>query len=116
MVSKLRKSIFAVVMIFLCSAQAMGAEDTLRSLQQDVLLAKEKSAEISGQMDSVNDALDDDMVNRRWIMTTRGLKCIDCKGLDIVEEPETPPAPPAPPVTAGNTETKKYFFPHLVTL
>ncbi|OFY85478.1 MAG: hypothetical protein A3F72_09890 [Bacteroidetes bacterium RIFCSPLOWO2_12_FULL_35_15] len=37
-------------------------------------------------IDNVNDALDSDMVNRKWIMTNRGLECIDCEGLENVHK------------------------------
>lgn len=37
-------------------------------------------------IDNVNDALDSDMVNRKWIMTNRGLECIDCAGLENVHK------------------------------
>ena len=36
-------------------------------------------------IDNVNDALDNDMVNRRWKMTKQGLECVDCNGLDNVK-------------------------------
>ena len=76
-------------MIFLCSAQAMGAEDTLRSLQQDVLLAKEKTVEISGQMDSVNDALDDAKAHLVERESSQLVKTVDESG-----GASTPPAVP----------------------
>ncbi len=49
-------------------------------------------------IDNISNTLDKDMVNRRWLMTNDGLKCIDCKGLDNVAVglPE-PPAPPSSP-------------------
>lgn len=37
-------------------------------------------------IDNLNDALDSDMVNRKWIMTKQGLECIDCKGLENVQK------------------------------
>ncbi len=37
-------------------------------------------------IDNINDALDNDMVNRRWIMTKQGLECIDCDGLENVSK------------------------------
>ena len=33
-------------------------------------------------VDNTTTTYDGDMINRRWIMTEKGLKCIDCKGLD----------------------------------
>lgn len=32
-------------------------------------------------VDNLTDTYDEDMVNRRWIMTERGLKCLDCEGI-----------------------------------
>jgi hypothetical protein len=40
-----------------------------------------KTRHVLDDIDNVNDASDEDMVNRKWIMTERGLKCVDCKGL-----------------------------------
>lgn len=34
-------------------------------------------------VDNTTDTYDCDMINRRWIMTSKGLKCIDCKGLEV---------------------------------
>ena len=33
-------------------------------------------------IDNTTNTYDGDMINRRWIMTEKGLKCLDCKGLD----------------------------------
>lgn len=53
-------------------------------------------------IDNINDAFGSDMTNRRWIMTNRGLECIDCSGLENVthktEAIALPPAPPTPPI------------------
>ena len=32
-------------------------------------------------VDNTTNTYDGDMINRRWLMTEKGLKCIDCKGL-----------------------------------
>ena len=37
---------------------------------------------ILNNVDNVTDTWDEDMVNRRWIMTDAGLACVDCYGLD----------------------------------
>jgi hypothetical protein len=34
-------------------------------------------------IDNTTNTYDGDMINRRWLMTEKGLKCIDCKGLEI---------------------------------
>ncbi|MBS1638297.1 MAG: PspC domain-containing protein [Bacteroidetes bacterium] len=36
-------------------------------------------------IENVHNTLDSEMLNRRWIMTDDGLRCIDCNGLDIDE-------------------------------
>lgn len=99
-------------------------EDKLRAQEIKLLLKVpvNKSIYLSKRMEkiifdieNVNDALDRDMVNRRWIMTKQGLKCVDCEGLDNVEIPEIISAPPTPPVPS-ETDSKKYFFPVAVTL
>lgn len=58
MVYKLPTLSFGAAVILLSLAQVVRAEETLSSLQQDVILAKEKSAAIAAQMYSVNGALD----------------------------------------------------------
>jgi phage shock protein PspC (stress-responsive transcriptional regulator) len=54
---------------------------------------------------NLNEAIDFDMVNRRWLMTKQGLTCLDCENLQTIGMDDTlipalapPPAPPAPPV------------------
>jgi hypothetical protein len=49
-------------------------------------------------IDNVNDTFDSDMVNRRWIMTSRGLECVDCEGLENVVKHDTILIPNIPPV------------------
>lgn len=54
-------------------------------------------------IDNVHDTWDNDMVNRRWIMTSRGLDCIDCEGLELRKSHDErfgPSAPP-PPLPTG---------------
>ena len=52
-------------------------------------------------IDNVRNVYDGEMLNRRWIMTNRGLECVDCHGLeeydnnhDIDINVNPPPAPP----------------------
>jgi CO dehydrogenase/acetyl-CoA synthase beta subunit len=33
-------------------------------------------------VDNTTNTYDGDMINRRWLMTEEGLKCIDCNGLE----------------------------------
>ena len=52
-------------------------------------------------IDNTTNTWQNDMVGRRWQMTTIGLKCIDCEGLDLSDMNDdfgTPPVPPTPPV------------------
>jgi phage shock protein PspC (stress-responsive transcriptional regulator) len=39
-------------------------------------------------IDNVSNTFDRDMVNRRWIMSQRGLKCIDCEGITDQKDKE----------------------------
>ncbi|MEO6302421.1 MAG: hypothetical protein ABIP51_04555, partial [Bacteroidia bacterium] len=39
-------------------------------------------------IDNTTNTWDGNMINRRWQMTERGLKCIDCDGLDELDEEE----------------------------
>ncbi|MES2133244.1 MAG: PspC domain-containing protein [Bacteroidota bacterium] len=43
-------------------------------------------ANVMYDIENVTNTYDGDMINRRWIMTENGLKCIDCEGLISVEE------------------------------
>ncbi len=47
-----------------------------------VIYLSKRMEKIIFDIHNENDALDYDMVNRRWIMTESELKCIDCKGLE----------------------------------
>lgn len=67
-----------------------------------VIYLSKRMERIIFDIHNVNDALDDDMLERRWIMTKRGLQCVDCDGLDVRAAVDSsmvpaPPAPPAPP-------------------
>jgi phage shock protein PspC (stress-responsive transcriptional regulator) len=66
-------------------------------------------------IDNVHNTLDSDMVDRRWIMTRRGLQCIDCEGLDNVSMIDSIPAPPPAPPAPGIKDSKKYFLENAVT-
>ncbi len=88
MVSKLRESVLGAVVVSLFLAQAVRAEETLSSLQQDVVLAKEKHDAIVGKMGSVNNALDNTKAN----LATKESDHL----VAIVENNETPSAPPMP--------------------
>lgn len=53
-------------------------------------------------VENVTNTYDGDMVNRRWIMTENGLKCLDCDGLAINNNDDDGfdghPTPPIPPI------------------
>ncbi len=54
-------------------------------------------------IDNIRNVYDREMLNRRWIMTNRGLECIDCEGLEEYEydhhiDITPPPAPEPPPI------------------
>lgn len=69
------------------SIDKLRAQDVKLVLKVPVnkMLFLSKSMEkIIFDIDNVNDALDSDMVNRKWIMTQQGLECIDCDGLEDV--------------------------------
>ena len=88
----------------------ISSEDKFRSQKMKLVLKvpKGKVIYLSRNMDriiydveNVLDVWDGDMVNRRWIMTSEGLNCLDCQGLEDRgnrwKEHHEPPAPPAPP-------------------
>ncbi|MFL5754325.1 MAG: PspC domain-containing protein [Bacteroidia bacterium] len=61
-------------------------------------------------IDNVTNTYDGDMVGRRWKMTSLGLECIDCEGLETNNEDEygipVPPAGPNAPVPPININDK----------
>jgi len=62
-----------------------------------VIYLSKRMEKIIYDIDNIHETYDSDMLNRRWIMTTRGLDCIDCEGLDIVRPKDTIALPPIPP-------------------
>ena len=51
-----------------------------------VVFLSNRMEKIIFDIDNVNDALDRDMVNRKWIMTKQGLECVDCEGLENIHQ------------------------------
>lgn len=51
-------------------------------MNKEIFLSK-RMERIIFDIDNVHGTIDNDMVNRKWIMTKQGLDCVDCKGLDI---------------------------------
>ncbi|CAN5784405.1 PspC domain-containing protein [soil metagenome] len=61
-----------------------------QEIRLELLVPKNKVIYISESMtgfiydvENTTNTLDDDMVDRRWKMTSRGLECLDCAGLEI---------------------------------
>ncbi|MCC6838261.1 MAG: PspC domain-containing protein [Bacteroidia bacterium] len=65
-----------------------------------VIFLSKRMEKIIYDIDNVNDTYDGDMINRRWIMTSRGLECLDCQGLENVTKHDTIIIPAAPAVPA----------------
>jgi phage shock protein PspC (stress-responsive transcriptional regulator) len=112
----------------------INAEDKLRAQDLQLIIKVpvgkivylgKRTERIIFDIDNVDDALDRDMVNRRWQMTAAGLKCLDCEGLEEKEfdndsldryikklhkmdANDVPPPPPAPP--EPSEKNNKYFF------
>lgn len=68
------------------TADKLRAQDVKLVLKvpvnKEIFLSK-RMERIIFDIDNVHDILDQDMVGRKWIMTAKGLDCVDCKGLDI---------------------------------
>ncbi len=69
------------------NADKLRAQDVKLILKVPVnktLFLTRRMEKIIFDVDNVNDALDSDMVNRKWVMTKEGLECIDCSGLENI--------------------------------
>ena len=66
--------------------RAQGVKLVLKVPVNKTLFLSKRMEKIIFDIDNVNDALDSDMVNRKWIMTQQGLECIDCTGLENVRK------------------------------
>ncbi|MCW3086032.1 MAG: hypothetical protein JWP12_3398 [Bacteroidetes bacterium] len=66
-----------------------------------IVFLSKRMEKIIYNIDNVTNTYDGDMVNRRWIMTVKGLQCVDCNGLERtasqMEDSLVPPPPPLPP-------------------
>lgn len=68
----------------------------LKLPKNKVIFLSSSMKHIIYDIDNVSDTYDKDMLNRRWIMTSKGLECIDCEGLEnVVHTIEAPSPPPA---------------------
>lgn len=80
---------------------------TLKLPVGQTIFLDEEMKNIIFDISNVTNTWDNDMVNRRWMMTENGLSCVDCDNLKNIgsdednewdsEAPE-PPSPPVPPV------------------
>ena len=68
-----------------------------------VIYLSKRMERIIFDIHNINDAIDNDMVNRRWIMTNTDLECIDCNGLETVNKNKSDNTP----TPASTEETKK---------
>ncbi len=68
-----------------------------------VIYLSKRMERIIFDIHNINDAIDNDMVNRRWIMTNSDLECIDCNGLETVNKNKSDNTP----TPASTEETKK---------
>lgn len=59
-------------------------------------------------IDNVNDTYDNDMLGRRWKMTSQGLECVDCEGLEYFNHEDGAHIPP-PPAPAPIEPTKNNY-------
>ena len=51
-------------------------------VNKEIFLSK-RMERIIFDIDNVHGTIDNDMVDRKWIMTKQGLTCVDCRGLDL---------------------------------
>jgi len=66
--------------------RAQNVKLVLKVPVNKILFLNKSMEKIIFDIDNVNDALDNDMVNRKWIMTKQGLECIDCEGVDNIHK------------------------------
>jgi phage shock protein PspC (stress-responsive transcriptional regulator) len=65
--------------------RAQDVRIELRVPRNKVLFLSSSMSGILKDVDNLSNTLDEDMVDRRWKMTDKGLQCIDCSGLDVPE-------------------------------
>ncbi len=77
----------------------------LRVPKNKVIHLRPNTSEVLDDVDNLTNTYDEDMADRRWKMTERGLACIDCAGLEAREGTRAadypapiPPIPPVPPI------------------
>ncbi|MEO6903493.1 MAG: PspC domain-containing protein [Bacteroidia bacterium] len=103
--------------LILNSYYDINTEDQLRFQKVKIILKvplnkviylSKRMEKIIYDVDNVSNTWDNDMVDRRWVMTSHGLQCIDCSGLDDTENniPLAPTPPTPPPTPSRNSKVK----------
>ncbi len=62
--------------------RAQGVKIILKVPKNKVIYLNKRMAKIIYDIHNLNGALDNEMVNRKWVMTEQDLECLDCKGLE----------------------------------
>ncbi|HET6990099.1 MAG TPA: hypothetical protein VFJ43_02200, partial [Bacteroidia bacterium] len=75
--------------------RAQSVRIELRIPKNKVLFLSPSMSGILDDVDNLSNTLDEDMVDRRWKMTDKGLECVDCAGLDISDNPKKTESVPA---------------------
>lgn len=60
-------------------------EITVKVPKNMIIYFDKSLTNIINDVDNVTNTYDQDMLNRRWVMTDRGLECVDCEGIDNSE-------------------------------
>ena len=94
--------------------RAQDVQIILKVPTNKVIYLSDRMEKIIFDIKNIHKVEDSQMTGRRWIMTKKGLDCMDCQGLEYDDSdlpvPPAPREPPAPP-----TSTKKYFVEPNVT-
>ena len=93
--------------------RAQDVQIILKVPMNKVIYLSDRMEKIIFDIKNIHKVLDSDMTGRRWIMTKKGLDCIDCQGLEYDDDSNVLPPPPAPPAPLSNS--KKYFVEPVVT-
>lgn len=72
-----------------------------------VIYLSKRMEKVIYNIHNLEDAIDYDMVNRRWIMAEEELRCIDCNGLVTIRKHKIDTTIPTPPIAPVPAEVKK---------